>query len=420
MKKIISLVLLSIFFLNSSYAEKYWSNKKDGPTSFEEAKEYLKSDNLDWIEGIWYDEGDPYLSLIYKTNENEFYMYIISFPERWNGSHDKYLGTKEGVIYKKKDNIYEWHGRQWHYKDLEFTETSFKAIIKKNVLVEEKANINFPSGQKSNLKKIWPRENNFNINFYNLNQNISMQDDKSKMEYISRNDYYDTLIYYYQNGNRSIGYISRDVNYYTSQLIWCGYRDFRGVNDFHKSYIEINKDGSWKTEIYLGKCDPEKISHNTLIIYKNKKYINLGIILILFISIFFYIIIRRKKNKNELSIWNKENKIKFKNHTLLKQHKSNLLDIEHEKDQRIMEKERKTEARKRIAEEKKLIAKAKAEEKKLIAKAKAEEKKLIDNDEDDNINNISLIGKIKRLKSLYEKGTLSKEEFERAKNKVLK
>ena len=33
MKKIISLIVLSIFFFNFSYAEKYWSNKKDGPTN---------------------------------------------------------------------------------------------------------------------------------------------------------------------------------------------------------------------------------------------------------------------------------------------------------------------------------------------------------------------------------------------------
>ena len=68
-------------------------------------------------------------------------------------------------------------------------------------------------------------------------------------------------------------------------------------------------------------------------------------------------------------------------------------------------------------ESKKIIEKEKKakEEKKRREKL---EKTSVSNEE--NFNDESLMSKVKRLKSLYKNGTLTKAEFEKAKNKLLK
>ena len=48
MKKIISLIVFSIFFFNFSYAEKYWSNKKDGTTNIGVAEILFNSQRSDY------------------------------------------------------------------------------------------------------------------------------------------------------------------------------------------------------------------------------------------------------------------------------------------------------------------------------------------------------------------------------------
>ena len=62
--------------------------------------------------------------------------------------------------------------------------------------------------------------------------------------------------------------------------------------------------------------------------------------------------------------------------------------------------------------------------KKQIQKKVKEDKKTLKNEEEtyaeDTTENDDLVGKIKRLKRLYKSGTLTKDEFEKAKNKLLK
>ena len=59
-----------------------------------------------------------------------------------------------------------------------------------------------------------------------------------------------------------------------------------------------------------------------------------------------------------------------------------------------------------------------------ISKIVKDDKKTLKNDEEADVEeaneNEDLLGKIKRLKRLYKSGTLTKDEFEKAKNKILK
>jgi len=57
------------------------------------------------------------------------------------------------------------------------------------------------------------------------------------------------------------------------------------------------------------------------------------------------------------------------------------------------------------------------EEKAKKEKKRTEKEKIVEDEEEENV---SLMSKVKRLKSLYNNGTLTKAEFEQAKNKLLK
>ena len=115
------------------------------------------------------------------------------------------------------------------------------------------------------------------------------------------------------------------------------------------------------------------------------------IILVLFIIVPFTLLVITS-NKKELEGWNKNNKKKFKTYLDLKEH-IRTTRLYAKEDERIKEKE-----------SKKQIVKPKRESftKTIFSRGG------------------SLTGKIARLKKLYNNGTLTKAEFEQAKNKLLK
>ena len=115
------------------------------------------------------------------------------------------------------------------------------------------------------------------------------------------------------------------------------------------------------------------------------------IILVLFIIVPFTLLVTTS-NKKELEGWNKNNKKKFKTYLDLKEH-IRTTRLYAKEDERIKEKE-----------SKKQIVKPKREEftKTIFSRGG------------------SLTGKIARLQKLYKSGTLTKAEFEKAKNNLLK
>ena len=125
--------------------------------------------------------------------------------------------------------------------------------------------------------------------------------------------------------------------------------------------------------------------------------------------------ITKSNRKKDLSDYNKKNKIKFKDYSEYQEHIQEIADIEWEKNRNKEELEYKAQTAKRKADEVKRLK----EEQKL----EAEELRRDRLDQDDDLSeedNGSLSGKIRRLKSLYKNGTLTKAEFEQAKNKLVK
>ena len=118
-------------------------------------------------------------------------------------------------------------------------------------------------------------------------------------------------------------------------------------------------------------------------------------------------ILASRGRQMELQNWNKKNKKKFKNSRDLKAH-LHLREMS-----RILEqnKSREEERQKEEAKEKR-----EEEEKKRLEKEHQKEEGVSASEPGGG----SLTGKIARLKKLYKNGTLTKAEFEKAKDKLLK
>ena len=95
-------MVLGLLLSGNVYAEEYWSNFKNGPTSEQEAKiKFFNNQKLDKLEGIWFMPGSGTVAITKsKTNENRYLIYLIQATEnRW----EKYNGTLEGTILKTSD-----------------------------------------------------------------------------------------------------------------------------------------------------------------------------------------------------------------------------------------------------------------------------------------------------------------------------
>ena len=105
MKKLLSLFLFFFIFSNNLFAQEFWSNERDGPTSIESAKKIFAGKKLDHIEGIWFADGLGTVA-IFKEN-NIFKMYIVEGDTDFNG-------TWEATINKEENLKYNYIGRIWY------------------------------------------------------------------------------------------------------------------------------------------------------------------------------------------------------------------------------------------------------------------------------------------------------------------
>ena len=105
MRKLLSLFLFFFIFSSNLFAQEFWSNERDGPTSIESAKKIFAGKKLDHIEGIWFADGLGTVA-IFKEN-NIFKMYIVEGDTDFNG-------TWEATINKEENLKYNYIGRVWY------------------------------------------------------------------------------------------------------------------------------------------------------------------------------------------------------------------------------------------------------------------------------------------------------------------
>ena len=454
MKKIIILIVLSIFFFNFSYAEKYWSNKKDGPTTVEDAEKYIFSNCLKTapkdtdtdavyhcvfknkpLYGIWYSVNLGFVAIYPLSNDSKisYKVKLVSAP-RWMKDEDiksirDHEGTTEGTIFQKGKNNYFGYNKTWWIQNdgsYKYTTNKGKLVLKsENHFIYTREAHTGPNG------KTYPKYDEY---FYKISPNKSYDIIKFLKKYDKSRDVSDYDMFNYEDGslhirlnkekdkeksgkNKYIQISSEGAIFagtYTwdkndkSKIIWDSvYCQNNILYIQNYKYIPDKKVKSY--------CNPLKITYSTYLYYKYRNFIFILGALLLGVIIFYTIQFGRK---NELTNYNKKNKKKFATYSDYKEHKQKLADIKWEKDQKEQEKERKAQEAIRKAQEEKDLK----EQKRLEAAEKRKEQlekksQSVSVDEDNNDN---LMGKIKRLKVLYKNGTLTKAEFEKAKNKLLK
>ena len=478
MKKFLSLVFISFFFFNLTQAavkikgQEYWSNEKDGPTTIEGAKKFIYKkfiDNLPVnskkiddptslypsLTGIWYSEYFGFLAIYEESyNSNIFKVRLIKRPFGFGNNSPEYKnppvyelikkeeGTIKGTIIKAHDldgpaGSYTIHYRQQWLK----SPSEYETITAK---IEQKSKFQFRIGYESELEseklvfnKILPRP-------YKILKTLKNIDSSKKISDFEIQSTLSGLMIYIDNNFKGSkeNLIRNDkfISIMPNSEVKAGdmYRGFgtenRGKNGI--SYIHCNTvgfltyskhidDNVIDSSTFSG-CDSLKTTYSTYKKYKfknkykdyfnwynkNESLVGLSLGGLIIALILFYI--SRQRRKVELSDYNKKNKTKFKNYSEYQEHLQKIEDIRWEKDQKEQEKERKAQATKRKAEE----AKRLKEEERLEVEERRKER--LEEDDPPEENDSSLSGKVKRLRSLYKNGTLTKAEFEQAKNKLLK
>jgi hypothetical protein len=445
MKKIISLVLLSIFFFNSSYAEKYWSNIKDNPTNIEEAESYIYQKYLNItpsdertefhpLFGIWYNHNLGFVGIYEESFKSDIFKMIlikapIGFgaskfpgyePEKYYKTHRDHEGTIEATIIGDGGD-YITHNKFWYEQD----DGSYKyknKLGKIKLLSNDHFESEIPDEEKDIFIRITSR----------LKKIIKKIDSSKKISDFEIETSRGIFIYFDTKVEDEI-IIDKFINISFNGDVSAG-KIYRGLKERHKNGIDrivcldknsdesglafhmyFNKGdylgrekGNIKPKLIKKNCDPLKVSYSTYMHYKNKNYYWTGGIVLSLIVIFFFLKIQRIR---ELSAHNRNNKNKFETYSELKEYKKKIEDKESLKQAAKEEKERK-------AEEAKLAREAKAEERRLEKEEKRKENTEYKESKDDYDD--FLMDKVKRLKRLYKSGTLSKAEFEKAKNKLLK
>lgn len=166
MKKFIIKLFFLLIYFNISYAEQFWSNKVDGPTSNEEAISMLQGKKLDPIEGLWFTDGLG--TLLVFEDQDVFKMYIVEGPTDFNG-------TWEATILKRS-GYYDFIGKVWYKQNdgsYEYGTQSGRIDVFSNYFIqkyESRSDQGVEMGGR--YTRIWPK------NLYTYNNNIKSTDKK--------------------------------------------------------------------------------------------------------------------------------------------------------------------------------------------------------------------------------------------------
>lgn len=459
-------LIFFLFIINTfSFAEN-WSNEKIYPTNLNEAENFIlnhfsKITPVDArlkypiLNGIWYGQYLGWVGIYeeeYKSNK--YKMFLIKAPKgyglsKFNGfqpeifyaTQKDHEGTLEATLNSLEtlnseiitNNEYIVNGKIW-YEQSDGSYEYINSVGKIEMLSEghfKWTDPNLPKEyQESVFVKLGPWLKD-KLNQIDKSKKFSdFEIETSTGVFI----YFDTKVidhnlfgksvydkfwnFKYNTGDVTTGEIIREIggnNRSSFEWIECINKGSGDGLPYHLYYTKQKPGERLIRRVVDKKCDPEKISYTKYMHYKNKGYYwAVGIILILIICSFFLKIERSRK----LAEHNKKNKNKFKTFSELRDYEEKIKEEESIRYFKKEEAQRKKEEAKLEKEAKAEEARIKAEERRLEREEKRKERMDFKEAEDDYDD--SLMDKVKRLKRLYKNGTLSKSEFEKAKNKLLK
>jgi hypothetical protein len=453
------LILLILSIGKLSYAEN-WSNDKKYPTNINAAEQYIfdkhrqieKKINKDFdyplLQGIWYGQylgwvgiyEEEYQSGVYKmflikAPKGYGYSKIPGFePETFFATNKDHEGTLEGTLRKIGEREYDVKSKIWYLQNdgsYKYVNSTGKIEVLSDghfkwtnpeLKGENKESTFIKLGYWLKSKLIDIDSSNKNYTDYEIETSTGVFvyfDTKVKNHNLFGKSVYDKFWHFdYKTGDVSTGQIIREIDGSSRGSIKNVYCVNKGSGNGlpNRLYYSSTIPGELTVKkIIKNKCDPQKITYSTYMHYINRQYYWAGGISLSLIVIFFFLKIQRSQ---ELAAHNKNNKNKFETYSEFKEYKKKIEDRESLKQAAKEEKERKAEEAKLAREAKAEEIKIKAEERRLEREEKRNKKTQFEEPEDDYDEN--LMGKVKRLKKLYTSGTLSKAEFEKAKNKLLK
>lgn len=262
MKKFLTLVI--IFFITSSYsfAQEFWSNTKDGPTSVEEAKKIFSDRKLDYLEGIWFDESVG--TLVIFKDDDVYKMYIVTSDTDFNG-------TWEASFIKRGYRNYDFFCRIWYpQSDVSYkfdTQGGTINAFDNHFYTRYDSRSNFGKDMDAKYTRVWPQD----LIAYNNSLNIS-EDEKNKTnKEDSDNDFEEKLysLNWYnldssKNHNTEIPSSNSTVNILESEVYLKGEKD---INEYSILVFE--------TEDYSQDMFIRGVDYSIYIDYINEGYTSL-------------------------------------------------------------------------------------------------------------------------------------------------
>ena len=248
MKKLLTLIVIVFITSNNSFAQDFWSNTKDGPTSVEAAKKIFSGRKLDYLEGIWFD--DDLGSLVIFKDEDIYKMYIVS-------SDTDFDGTWEASFIKRGSRKYDFFCRIWYSQ----SDGSYKFDTQGGTInafdnhfyTRYDSKSNRGRDMDSKYTRVWPQD----LIAYNNSLNIS-EDQKNEINTEDRDDDFEenyfALNWYNldnsKNHNTEIPTSNSTVNILESEIYLKGEKD---INEYSLLVFETedySKDMFIKGESY--------------------------------------------------------------------------------------------------------------------------------------------------------------------------
>jgi len=233
-KKFLTLVIVFLITSNNLFAQEFWSNTKDGPTSVEEAKKIFSDRKLDYLEGIWFDESVG--TLVIFKDDDLYKMYIVT-------SNTDFNGTWEASFIKRGYRNYDFFCRLWYSQ----SDGSYKFDTQGGTIntfdnhfyTRYDSRSNFGKDMDAKYTRVWPQD----LTAYNNSLSIS-EDQKIETNKEVKDDDFQEKVYllnWYNFENSKNHYTeiptsNSTVNILESEIYLKGEKD---INEYSMLAFEV-------------------------------------------------------------------------------------------------------------------------------------------------------------------------------------
>ena len=234
MKKFLTLVIVFLITSNNLFAQEFWSNTKDGPTSVEEAKKIFSDRKLDYLEGIWFDESVG--TLVIFKDDDLYKMYIVT-------SNTDFNGTWEASFIKRGYRNYDFFCRLWYPQSdgsYEFdTQGGTINAFDNHFYTRYDSRSNFGKDMDSKYTRVWPQDLTAYNNSLSISEDRKIETNKEEKDDDFQEKVYLLNWYNFENSKNHYTEIptsNSTVNILESEIYLKGEKD---INEYSMLAFEV-------------------------------------------------------------------------------------------------------------------------------------------------------------------------------------